>query len=71
MTKQFVRLVPAMARNVDSKSPHLWADVQIHDYWGMRNHNLSTDEGNFFQHSGRFISLKWQKKFEKNVLYDK
>ena len=45
LTKHFERLVPVMARNVDSKVPHLWADVQVHDFWGMRNHNLSTDEG--------------------------
>ena len=45
MTKHFERLVPVMARNVDSKSPELWSNVQIHDYWGMRNHDLSTEEG--------------------------
>ena len=58
MTKQFVRLVSAMVRNVDSKSPHLWADVQINDYWGMGNHNLSTDEGNVFLQLRPFYSIR-------------
>jgi len=46
LTKSFERLVPVMARNVEKfESSNEWIDVQIHDFWGMRNHDLSTDEG--------------------------
>ena len=49
LTKSFERLAPVMARNVDDKLPsHQWIDVQIHDFWGMRNHDLSTDIGQIF-----------------------
>ena len=48
LTKSFERLVPVMARNIENTVNHksdAWIDVQIHDFWGMRNHDLSTDEG--------------------------
>ena len=42
---EFERMVPILARGVDSSAPDSWKDVQVCSCWGMRNYDLSTEEG--------------------------
>ena len=48
---EFERMVPILARGVDSSAPDSWKDVQVCSCWGMRNYDLSTEEGKLHSNS--------------------
>ena len=54
---EFERMVPILARGVDSSTPDSWKDVQVCSCWGMRNYDLSTEEGTLpsYSHHLRYI----------------
>ena len=54
---EFERMVPILARGVDSSAPDSWKDVQVCSCWGMRNYDLSTEEGKLpsYSHHPRYV----------------